>query len=532
MRSSLPSYDKIPVLAMVICIAVTYSLANADSDLPTEDPPVGALHPLLAETIEGGPYSSRWESLVTHPLPEWFQRDKIGLSAHWGPYAVPGWTPRKDTPYGVAYAEWYMNWLQSGNKAVNEYHQQTYGGVPYDDFFNGAKNLKTGEVDGFFTEDFDADRWMKTFKDAGVRYFFITAKHHDGFCLWDTELTNRNSAQMGPKRDLLRELTQAARANGIRVGFYYSFYEWYNPIYRGGDLAGYQGVKQLEDVDGDGEVGEYVDDFMVPQIKELIDEFHPDYLCFDGEWDHGYEHWRSRQIVAYYYNQAAKRGQEVLVNDRFGQGKEGLSDTRGVYGDFFHVEYFADIDRKKPWAMWRGFGNSYGYNRNEHPSNILSVGDTIRMMVDVVADNGNVEFNLGPKADGTLAAFERERLAAMGEWLRTYGESIYGTVKSPFGVLPRGRVTHNPSTKTLYYHVFDWPEQGHIDLPGMHSPVHDAQLLHDGTTVPASVPEPGVVRVEVPSDPPDQYVSVLALHYDGDLEADKYTSPATGGEKP
>ena len=366
------TFHKILPVVVSICMACFFCLLIARptfAQLPTEDPPHGELHPLLGETIKAGPYEPQWASLVTHPLPEWFQRDKIGMSAHWGPYAVPGWTPRKDTPYGVAYAEWYMNWLQTGNKAVNEYQKNTYGGVPYDDFLDGTKNLSTGEIDGFFTKDFDAERWMQTFKDAGVKYFFLTAKHHDGFCLWDTKYTDRNAKQMGPKRDLLRELVDAARAQDIKIGFYYSFYEWYNPIYLGkSDLSGHKGIKKLNDEDGDGNSSEYVDDFMIPQIKELIDNFHPDLLYFDGEWDHGYPYWRGRQIAAYYYNQAAQRGQEVIVNDRFGQKKEGTSDTRGVYGDIYHVEYVANIDRSKPWAMWRGFGNSYGYNRNEHPS--------------------------------------------------------------------------------------------------------------------------------------------------------------------
>lgn len=517
---------KSPTSLLSPALLLTF-ISVASAELPTEDPPVTELHPLLAETIEAGPYKPQWASLVEHPLPDWFQRDKIGLSAHWGPYAVPGWTPRKDTPYGVAYAEWYMNWLRSGNVAVNEYHRETYDSVPYDEFFDGTKNLKTGEIDGFFTKEFDADHWMKTFKDAGVRYFFLTAKHHDGFCLWDTRYTDRNAKQMGPKRDLLRELVDAARANGIKIGFYYSFYEWYNPLYTGrGQLTDYKGAKPLEDEDNDGDSSEYVDDFMVPQIKELIDNFQPDCLYFDGEWDHNYAHWRSRQLVAYYYNQAAKRGQEVLINDRFGQGKQGLSDTRGVYGDIYHVEYFADIDRAKPWAMWRGFGNSYGYNRNEHPSNVLSVDATIRMLVDVVADNGNVEFNLGPKADGTLADFETERLAAMGAWLEKNGKAIYGTIKSPFGVLPRGRVTHDPSTKTLYYHVFEWPEDGQLDLPGMHSPVVAAEQMVDGAAVPVANPEPGLVRMAVSADAPDEYVSVIALRYEGDLHAEKASPPA------
>ncbi len=498
-------------------------LASAQSQLPTEDPPIDQLHPMLAETIEAGPYQASWASLTTHPLPAWFQRDKIGLSAHWGPYAVPGWTPRKDTPYGVAYAEWYWQWMRS-NQAVKDYHKQTYGDVPYDAFIDGTKNLTTGEIDGFFTKDFDADKLMKEFKNAGVRYFFITSKHHDGFCLWDSKYTDRNSAKMGPKRDLLRELTDAARAHDIRIGFYYSFYEWFNPIYRGeDDLSKYKGIKALSDEDGDGNSNEYVDDFMIPQIKELIDNYQPDYLCFDGEWDHGYPYWRARQIAAYYYNQAAARGQEVVLNDRYGQKKEGTSDTRGVYGDLYHVEYHANIDRAKPWAMWRGFGNSYGYNQNEHPDNILSIGDTLRMVVDVVAENGNVEFNLGPKADGTLAAFESERLAAMGAWLRVNGEAIYGTTKSPIGVLPNGRVTHKASNNTLYFHVYDWPKNGVVELPGVKNQILGAHLLADPTAkLSWSYPKDGVVRIQVPVPAINPHINVIALQYEGKLDAAPY----------
>jgi alpha-L-fucosidase len=502
-------------------LALAFGVSVQAAELPTEDPPQGELHPMLAPVIEAGPYEAQWESLVTHPIPAWFQQDRIGLSAHWGPSAVPGWTPRKDTPYGVAYAEWYMNWLRTGNEAVNRYHRVIYGGVPYDDFFDGTRNLATGQVDGFFAKDFDADRWMRLFKDAGVRYFFITAKHHDGFCLWDTKYTDRNAVKMGPRRDVLREITDAGRKHGIRVGFYYSFYEWFNPLYTGeGDLADYKGAKPLEDVDGDGEL-EYVDDFMIPQIKELIDAYQPAYLSFDGEWDHGYPYWRSRQIVAYFYNQAAARGQEVLVNDRFGQAKEGVSDTRGVYGDIYHNEYNVDVDRTKPWAMWRGFGNSYGYNRNEHHSNILSIRETLRMMVDVVSDNGNLEFNLGPRSDGMIPEFEMVRLAAMGAWLKINGEAIYGVEQSPVGLLPKGRLTHAPASRTLYYHVYEWPEDGMIDLAGVRLEVRSARLLASGEAVAVSKPRPDTISLRVPVEAPDPHVSVIAIEYKGTLETAK-----------
>lgn len=406
---------------------------SAFAQLPTEDPPQGELHPLLAETIKAGPYTPQWESLTKHPLPKWFVDRKVGLSAHWGPYAVPGWTPRKDTPYGVAYAEWYWEWLKQ-NEAVKKYHKEHYGDADYDDFIDGTKNLLTGKTEGFYAEKFDADAWMKIMKKAGVKYFFITSKHHDGFCIFDSKYTNRNSKQMGPKRDLYGEMVKAARKNDIKIGFYYSYYEWNNPIYKGEkNLSTYKGAKTLNDEDNDGKNNEYVDDFMIPQIKELIDKYHPDYICFDGEWDHPYPYWRSRQILAYYYNQAAARGQEVVINDRFGQKKGDFSDTRGVYGDFSHVEYFADIDSTKVWAMWRGFGNSYGYNKNEHPNNILSHKKVIHTIVDCVSHNGNIEFNVGPKADGTFSEIDLDRLTAMGNWLEVNGEAIYDTrIMKPF----------------------------------------------------------------------------------------------------
>jgi alpha-L-fucosidase len=486
--------------------------------LPTEDPPHGPLHPLLAEVIESGPYKPQWESLVKHPMPEWFINDKIGLSAHWGPYAVPGWTPRKDTPYGVAYAEWYWEWLKS-NEVVKEYHKKNYGDAKYDDFIDGTKNLVTGKKEGFFAENFDADEWMSIFKKAGVKYFFITSKHHDGFCIWDSEYTDRNSMKMGPRRDLYGELVAAARRHGLRIGLYYSYYEWNNPIYRNKeDLSGYKGIKKLGDEDGDGDSSEFVDDFMIPQIKELIDKYHPDYLCFDGEWEHGYPYWRSRQLVAYYYNQAAARGQEVVINDRFGQAKEGVSDTRGVYGDFRHVEYYANVDRAKPWAMWRGFGNSYGYNRNEHPDNILSTQNVIRMIIDCVSDNGNIEFNIGPKADGTLAEFELERLEAMGEWLAVNGEAIYGTEKSIFKKLGWGKSTTKGNT--IYLHVYDWPKDHTLEVPGLKTKTKKAYLLHDPERQGLEVTDDGKGRVVIDllDYKPFKYASVVALDLEPEPE--------------
>ncbi len=134
---------KLTLLLLFVLMQSTFVQAE---DVPTEDPPHGPLHPMLAEVIEAGPYQAQWKSLVKHPVPEWFVNDKIGLSAHWGPYATPGWTPRKDTPYGVAYAEWYWQWLKI-NDAVKAHHKEFYGDAEYDDFIDGTKNLVTAHIE-------------------------------------------------------------------------------------------------------------------------------------------------------------------------------------------------------------------------------------------------------------------------------------------------------------------------------------------------------------------------------------------------
>ena len=178
-----------------------------------------------------------------------------------------------------------------------------------------------------------------------------------------------------------------------------------------------------------------------------------------------------------------------------------------------------------PWAMWRGFGNSYGYNRNEHPDNILSNQEVIRMVIDVVADNGNIEFNIGPKADGTLAEFEYERLAAMGAWLKKNGEAIYGAKKSPVGsILPDGRLTHKPDTNTLYYHVYNWPEDGALLLPGILSEITAAKILLTGEALNTNSTRKGV-EITVPENAPDPDATVITLTYEGELKSKMVPQP-------
>ena len=249
----------------------------------------------------------------------------------------------------------------------------------------------------------------------GAKYMFITSKHHDGFCLWPSKYTDRNAKKMGPKKDLLGGYFAAARMEGLKVGLYYSLYEWYNPLYTGKKLP-YAGLKTVDN---------YVDDFMIPQIKELIDLYHPDFFFFDGEWDHPESFWKMKEVVAYYYNEAAKRNQEVFVNDRFGKG------DRGNHGDLYNVEYGFDKGNEgllsHKWSFWQGIAKTFGYNQDTDKEDCLTPKQFIDKVVDGVSRNGNFDINVGPTAAGVIPDYEQYPLLQLGEWLAVNDEAIYGT---------------------------------------------------------------------------------------------------------
>ena len=347
------------------------------------------------------PYKATWESLDSHKMPQWYDDAKIGLSMHWGVYAVPAWAPREKE---IAYAEWYGKRMHEADNPTSVYHREKYGDATYDDFIPKWK-----------AEAYNPTEWAKFARKMGAKYMFITSKHHDGFCLWPTKYTDRNAMKMGPKKDLLGQYFAAARKEGLKVGLYYSLYEWFNPLYTGKDIP-YAGLKK---------VNNYVDDFMIPQIRELIDLYHPDFFFFDGEWDHPESFWKMKEVVAYYYNEAAKRNQEVFVNDRFGAGE------RGKHGDLYNVEYSFEKGNEglltHKWSFWQGIAKTFGYNQDTDQEDCMSPKQFIDKVINGVSSNGNFDINVGPTAIGIIPAYEQYPLLKLGEWLNTNGEAIYGT---------------------------------------------------------------------------------------------------------
>lgn len=377
-------------------------------------------------------YEPTWGSLDSHQCPQWYKDAKLGMYIHWGICSVPAWAPRKG---GTPYAEWYGYCMNDPKNPTYQYHRKTYGeNFTYDDFFPMFK-----------AEHYNPEEWVALAKMSGMKYLFINAKHHDGHCLWPTRYTHRNAYETGPKRDLIQPLAEAAHSAGLKFGFYYSFYEWYNPLYTGKPYN-FTGLIPYSD---------FVKDFMVKQVQELIDLYHPDMLYFDGEWDKPPEFWQSREFVAYYYNQALERGQEVLINDRYGKG------SRGKHGDVFNVEY--DYGKEieglltHPWSYWRGLDKTYGYNKDSGPEDFLTMKETIHMLVEGTSRNGNFDINIGPTADGVIPEIQKEKLIALGKWLEINGEAIYGT--NVCTVTSEGDVRFTGKGDYVYALCLKWPEE-------------------------------------------------------------------------
>jgi len=308
------------------------------------------------------PYQPHWESLNRRHTPNWFQDAKFGIFIHWGVYAVPAWGPKDH------YAENYAHHLYTVKREVEvNFHNRVYGAdFRYEQF-----------APRFRAELFDAAQWAELFQQAGARYVVITSKHTDSFCLWPAPDSKRwNSVEIGPRRNVLAELTTAVRAKGLKMGFYYCLLEWYHPY---SDL--YQ-----------NDLPRYVETRLLPQLKDLVLRFQPDILWGDGEWDHPDTTWRTPEFLTWLFNESPVRA-TIAINDRWGQK------SRHKNGGYYTSEYSAGFaDASHPWEENRGMGHSYGYNRNE-----------------------------------TLASYHQipvimeERLLQIGAWLQVNGAAIYGT---------------------------------------------------------------------------------------------------------
>ncbi|NQU54319.1 MAG: alpha-L-fucosidase [Bacteroidetes bacterium] len=342
-------------------------------------------------------YQPTWESIDSRPMPTWYNDAKFGIFIHWGPYSVPAFSKVG------SYSEWYWNQLAKRDKEgdkneTKEFHQRVYGeDFAYPDF-----------IPMFKCELFDPNQWANTFKESGAKYVVLTSKHHDGYCLWPSAESNKswgrpwNSTNTGPMRDLLGELTNSVRKENLKMGIYYSLYEWYNPLYN-------------------ANVDMYVDQHMTPQFKDVVERYSPSVIFTDGEWDHPHTTWKATETLAWLYNESANK-EEVVINDRWGKN------TRHNHGGYYTTEYGSGLPNDdNAWEENRGMAHSFGYSRTENIEDYNSTQQLLYMLIDIVSRGGNFLLDIGPTADGRIPVIMQERLIEMGDWLKVNGEAIYGT---------------------------------------------------------------------------------------------------------
>jgi alpha-L-fucosidase len=349
-------------------------------------------------------YTPDWDSVDSRPVPAWWLDAKFGIFIHWGVYSVPSFAPKGE------YAEWYWERLRAPGDAASvrdqqireetrAFHSRVFGeDFDYPDF-----------APKFRAELFDADKWARLFKRSGAKYVVLVSKHHDGFALWPSREANAswgrpwNAMDVGPKRDLAGELSTAVRGQGLEMGFYYSLYEWFNPLWLAGDRKA------------------FVERHLFPQFKDLIARYQPSVIFSDGEWSLPSEEWRSPELLAWLYNDSPV-ARKVVVNDRWG------SESRHKHGGYYTTEYGAGLPgASHAWEENRGMGRSYGYNRAEDIDDYATGQGLLLTLLDTVSRGGNLLLNVGPTADGRIPEVMQDRLAYLGRWLQYNGEAVYGT---------------------------------------------------------------------------------------------------------
>ncbi|KAJ7076101.1 glycoside hydrolase family 29 protein [Mycena belliarum] len=372
----------------------------------------------VSPEFETAPLVERWTadegSLARHETPGWWNAAKFGIFIHWGVYSVPAWAPPG------TYAEWYDWTIRQPPNASNPtwaHHLETYGkDVVYDDF-----------IPAFTAAKFNASAWVDLFARAGAKYFVLVTKHHDGFALFDTgNTTHRNSVRLGPRRDLVAELLQTAKAEqpGLHRGTYFSMPEWFNPDYAKygfsswpGGLAhnAFGGAPALEPYTGHLNISDYLADLQLPQMVDLAVKYDTEIMWCDIGGPN-----KTLEFAAAFYNHAMAQGRQVTMNDRC-----------GVLPDFDTPEYtsFGSIQTDK-WESSEGRRMdpfSYGLNSATNASQYKNGTTIIQTLVDIVSKNGNFLLDIGPTAEGEIIAPMMDNLLDAGAWLDFAGECVYDT---------------------------------------------------------------------------------------------------------
>jgi len=411
----------------------------------------------------------------------WWRDARFGMFIHWGLYAIPAGEWGGKTNYG----EWIRH---SAQIPIDEYDK-------FQAQFNPTK--------------FDADAWAQMAADAGMKYLVITSKHHDGFALFDSKLTDWDVMNTPFGRDVLKELAAACERRGVKFCTYHSIMDWHHPDYLP--------RRNWEQRSSDGADFERYRRFLHGQVSELVRNYHPAVMWFDGEWESTWTHAYGLEL----FQHCRELDPTMLVNNRVDVhrgGMGGFSGSDEAVGDFGTPEQeipatgVPGVD----WETCMTMNSNWGYN--SHDANWKPTREIVRMLVDIASKGGNYLLNVGPRADGTFPPEAVDRLREIGAWMRKHGDAIYGTQASPFAELPWGRCTmkRNGAATTLYLCVFDRPESGELVLPGVgNEPISAGYLAGPRIALPVRRRGADLV-VSVRGALPDSDCSVITLSIVGE----------------
>jgi len=377
----------------------------------------------------------------------WWTHDRFGMFIHWGLYSLP------------ARHEWVKQYERISDENYNRYFE-------------------------YFNPDlYNPKQWAAYAKAAGVKYMVVTTKHHEGFCMWDTKYTDFKVTNTPYGKDLIGPLVEAFRAEGIRVGFYYSLIDWHHPdfTYDRQHPNGPRDPKERAEANKSRDMDKYRQ-YMKNQLTELltqygqIDELFLDF-SYPGKDGKGHEDWDSEGLIKL----ARELQPQIIINNR-----SDLQDTSWGW-DFLTPEQYIPYEGLKingesvPWEMCQTFdGRSWGYSRDGQTWK--SARQLIVMLIEAVSKGGNLLLNVGPTARGEFEPRAVERLEAIAEWMKYHSRSIYGCTHAPAGIEAPNNclLTYNPETNRLYVHVLEWPFKS-LHLPGLEGKIKYAQLLNDAS---------------------------------------------------